>query len=87
MSRSKWKGPFIKNQNLNYNTKIFANTRLVYNPKIFSKTLVLTKFFLNKSILTYNGKQFTKLVITETMIGHKLGEFICTRKKFHYKKL
>jgi len=75
MSRSKWKGPFIKNQNLNYKTKIV------------SKTLVLTKFFLNKSILTYNGKNFTKLVITETMIGHKLGEFICTRKKFHYKKL
>lgn len=75
MSRSKWKGPFIKNQNLNYTTKIVP------------KTLVLTKFFLHKSILTYNGKNFTKLVITETMIGHKLGEFISTRKKFHYKKL
>jgi ribosomal protein S19 len=73
MSRSKWKGPLINKQNLNFNNKIF------------SRDLVLTKFFLNKVIFVYNGKILIKILITENMIGYKAGEFISTRKKFNYK--
>jgi len=34
----------------------------------------------------YNGKTFITIKIIDEMIGHKLGEFISTRKQFSYKK-
>lgn len=33
----------------------------------------------------HNGKDYVPLTITQDMVGHKLGEFAATRKKFHYK--
>ncbi len=33
----------------------------------------------------YNGKQYVPVHITQEMVGHKLGEFSPTRKRFTYK--
>lgn len=35
--------------------------------------------------LIHNGKQHLPISITEEMVGHKLGEFAPTRKRFQYK--
>jgi ribosomal protein S19 len=33
----------------------------------------------------HNGKEYIPLRVTEEMVGHKLGEFSATRKRFTYK--
>lgn len=35
--------------------------------------------------LVHNGKHHLPVTITEEMVGHKLGEFAVTRKKFSYR--
>ena len=35
--------------------------------------------------MVHNGKEFTPVQITEEMVGHKLGEFSATRKRFSYR--
>ena len=47
---------------------------------------VIFPTFVGKTVQIHNGKNFTKLVIIKEMVGHKLGEFIKTRKTFTYKK-
>ena len=75
MKRSKWKGPFIQKQNFNSKTA----TKL---PRNFEITLNM----INTVCQVYSGKKWVNLVLTEDMIGHKLGEFVSTRVKFVFKK-
>jgi hypothetical protein len=35
--------------------------------------------------MVHNGKEFTPVQISEEMVGHKLGEFSATRKRFSYR--
>ncbi len=35
--------------------------------------------------LVHNGKDYNQVTITQDMVGHKLGEFSVTKKKFSYK--
>ena len=42
--------------------------------------------FLNRvRFLVHNGKDYTPVLVTQDMVGHKLGEFSHTKKKFNYK--
>jgi len=80
MSRSKWKGPYVNStlwQQLGLKNKEF-NT--------FSRNSCIVPQFVNFNIKVHNGKSFINLLITKDMIGHKLGEFVPTRKKFSFKK-
>ena len=73
MSRSKWKGPFV-DSNLLREIKI--------NKKVFltkSRNSTIIPSFVGKCFKIYNGKIFHKVIITENMVGHKLGEFSPTR--------
>ena len=54
--------------------------------KNFLRKTIIKKNLIGLEVKVHNGKTFYKLKITEHMIGHKLGEFIFTRKKFVYKK-
>lgn len=80
MSRSKWKGPFVSNNLL---SKTIKNIKEITTK---SRNSTILPSFLGKSFKVYNGKIFHKILITEKMIGYKLGEFSPTRKKFFYKK-
>ncbi|KAI8811549.1 hypothetical protein BJ742DRAFT_674675 [Cladochytrium replicatum] len=42
--------------------------------------------FVGRRILVHNGNKYIAVDITEQMVGHKLGEFAMTRKKFTFKK-
>jgi ribosomal protein S19 len=42
--------------------------------------------FIGITLRAYDGKTFTILKIIEEMVGHKIGEFVSTRKQFSYKK-
>jgi ribosomal protein S19 len=41
--------------------------------------------FVGLKFQVHNGKSYIDLTVTEDMVGHKLGEFSPTRKRFHYK--
>ena len=44
------------------------------------RALVIVPRLLGKTIGVYNGKEFVRVVISEEMLGHRLGEFSMTRK-------
>ena len=49
------------------------------NFKIWSRSSTILPIMINSIIYVYNGKKFIPLYILDTMIGHKIGEFIFTR--------
>merc|ERR1712238_357125 len=56
------------------------------NVKTISKNSTLLPKFFGFTLRVYNGKTFITVKIINEMIGHKLGEFVSTRKQFSYKK-
>jgi len=82
MSRSKWKGPFVDSNLLNEINCI--STKKIFLTKSRNSTIIPS--FVGKCFKIYNGKIFHKIIVTEKMIGYKLGEFSPTRKPFSYKK-
>lgn len=68
---------FLINENLTNSTK---------NIKTEPRNLVILPFCIGKTVLVHNGKTFTKVTIVREMVGHKLGEFVKTRKTFKFKK-
>jgi ribosomal protein S19 len=82
MSRSKWKGPhIIESENLKAKN-IKKNLNIISLPR----NVEITPKFIGLTINIYNGKDFQEITITDDMIGHKLGEFVFTRKNFSFKK-
>lgn len=81
MKRVKWKGPFVKKSLINE-----KNSKNLFEIKTTSrKTNVITSF-IGKTFSVHNGKIFVKFKITESMVGHKLGEFSPTRTAFTFKR-
>lgn len=68
MKRSRWKGPLLS-----------KNTRNL-NPLFSPRNLEITTKIVGTVCLVHTGKKFIKLNITDKMIGHKIGEFVSTRK-------
>jgi len=56
------------------------------NIKTISKNSVILPKFVGFTLQVYNGKAFIVVKIINEMVGHKLGEFLTTRKQFFYKK-
>jgi small subunit ribosomal protein S19 len=78
MSRSTKKGPFIAEHLMK---KVNAeNQKGTKNPiKTWSRASTIPPDFIGHTFLVHNGRQHVKVVITEDMVGHKLGEFAATR--------
>ena len=84
MNRVKWKGPYINN---NLVKKMKVSKLILKNGiKTVSKNFILLPKFSGFTFRVYNGKTFVIVKIIDEMIGHKLGEFVSTRKQFFYKK-
>lgn len=50
--------------------------------------LYMTGFFLTRfrvRFLVHNGKDYLPVLVTQDMVGHKLGEFAFTKKRFTFK--
>lgn len=84
MNRVKWKGPYTEKNLLEKvkNSKLIPNT----NIKTMLKNSVILPSFIERTFRVYNGKAFTIVKIIDEMVGHKLGEFVSTKKQFSYKK-
>ena len=48
--------------------------------KTWSRRSTIYPEFVGCTFLVYNGKGFMPVVVTENMVGRKLGEFALTRK-------
>jgi small subunit ribosomal protein S19 len=55
--------------------------------KTHDRTLVIVPRMIGKTIGIYNGKEFLRVIITEEMLGHRLGEFSMTRKIAKHTKM
>ena len=86
MTRSIWKGPFVDGYLLK---KADAARDSGRNDviKTWSRRSTVMPQFVGLTFGVYNGKKFIPVTITETMVGHKLGEFSPTRTfRSHIKK-
>lgn len=50
-----------------------------------ARSCTILPSFVGLKFLVHNGKDYMPVMITEEMIGHKLGEFSFTRKRFNYR--
>lgn len=79
MSRSKKKGPYIDPKLLAKVNKMKASgTRKPI--KTWSRSCVISPEMVGMTFDVHNGKWFNQVFVTETMVGHRLGEFSPTRK-------
>lgn len=78
MARSVWKGPFVElsllkkaedAQESNSNKPI----------KTWSRRSMILPQMVGLTIAVHNGRQHVPVIVTEDMVGHKLGEFSATR--------
>ncbi len=76
MSRSKWKGPFIKSSLISLQEK----TKKIRNIKIWSRNSIIPFSLIGQQVSIHNGKDFIKIKITREKVGYRFGEFSFTRK-------
>ncbi len=78
MSRSLKKGPFIDEKLFNKIKKLNAQNKkeLV---KTWSRSSMIAPEFVGHTIGVHNGRIHVSVYITESMVGHRLGEFSQTR--------
>lgn len=48
--------------------------------KTWSRRSTIFPNFVGLTFAVHNGKEFVPVYVTEDMVGHKLGEFVATRK-------
>ncbi len=78
MGRSLKKGPFYDEKLLRKVMK--QKDANVWDPiKTGSRRSTIVPEFVGQTFLVHNGKIFHKVLISEDMVGHKLGEFSMTR--------
>ena len=78
MSRSLKKGPFV-DYHLLKKIEHIKNFESKKNIKTWSRRSMITPDMVGLTISVHNGKQFIPILITENIVGHKLGEFAPTR--------
>ena len=79
MARSLKKGPFADEHLLKKVDKLNeSNKKEVI--KTYSRRSTIFPSFVGHTFAVHNGKEFIPVYVTEDMVGHKLGEFVPTRK-------
>lgn len=77
MARSLKKGPFVDPRVI----KKIEKQKPQDGPiKTWARRSDVSPEMVGYTFLVHNGKDFISVLITEDMIGHKLGEFSLTRK-------
>jgi len=78
VARSVWKGPFVDGYLLKKAEKARGTGRNEII-KTWSRRSTIFPQFVGLTFGVYNGHKFIPVLVTENMIGHKLGEFAPTR--------
>ena len=78
MARSLKKGPFVDHFLMDKVKKLGKDAKK--KPiKTYSRRSMIVPEMIGLTFDVHNGKKFLNVLITENMIGHKLGEFAPTR--------
>ena len=78
MSRSQKKGPFV-------DEKLFRKVQKAIESgdrqpiKTWARACTVVPEFVGLTFMVHNGRQHVKVLVTEDLVGHKLGEFAPTR--------
>ena len=78
MARSVWKGPFIDGYLLKKVEEAQQSGRKAAI-KTWSRRSTIVPQFVGVTFAVHNGHKHIPVLVTEDMIGHKLGEFAPTR--------
>jgi small subunit ribosomal protein S19 len=78
VARSVWKGPFIDGYLLKKAETVRGSGRKEVI-KTWSRRSTILPQFVGLTFGVYNGRKFIPVLVTEDMVGHKLGEFSPTR--------
>ena len=79
MSRSIKKGPFV-DESLMKKVEAMNKSGKKEVIKTWSRRSVIYPSFVEHTFAVYNGKEHVPVYVTEDMVGHKLGEFVQTRR-------
>ena len=78
MARSIKKGPYVDQKLMKRIDEMNqASEKKVV--RTWARRSVITPDLVGHTVAIHNGKKFIPIYITETMVGHKLGEFALTR--------
>ena len=79
MARSLKKGPFV---DASLMAKVKKNNSAEKKEviKTWSRRSTIFPEFIGNTFAVHNGIEFIPVYVTEDMVGHKLGEFVPTRK-------
>lgn len=78
MARSVWKGPFVDGYLLK-KAEVSRESGRKEVIKTWSRRSTILPQFVGLTFGVHNGQKFIPVLVTENMIGHKLGEFSPTR--------
>ena len=78
MTRSRKKGPFV-NEKLYIKVMAAKDTGNRQPIKTWARACTIVPEFIGHTFSVHNGKVFNNVMVTEDMVGHKLGEFSPTR--------
>jgi small subunit ribosomal protein S19 len=78
MPRSIWKGPFI-DRHLLKKVEDFRSGGKKEVIKTWSRRSTILPQMIGITFGVHNGNKFIPVLVTDQMIGHKLGEFAPTR--------
>ena len=78
MPRSLKKGPFVDPKLLKKVQALPAGSRAVI--KTWSRASTIYPAMIGFRFGVHNGREHIEVLVTEDMVGHKLGEFAPTRK-------
>ncbi|PLY16973.1 MAG: 30S ribosomal protein S19 [Sedimenticola sp.] len=78
MPRSIKKGPFVDHHLIKkVDEAVASNSKRPI--KTWSRRSMILPEMVGLTIAVYNGRQHVPVLVTENMVGHKLGEFALTR--------
>lgn len=79
MTRSAKKGPYV-DERVTKKVRVLNETGDKKIIKTWSRSCTITPEFVGHTFGVHNGKEHIPVFCTESMVGHKLGEFSPTRK-------
>ena len=79
MARSLKKKPFVDGHLMSKVEKVNESGKKEVI-KTWSRRSTIYPEFIGHTFAVHNGKEFIPVYVTEDMVGHKLGEFVPTRK-------
>lgn len=78
MSRSSKKGPYV-DLNVLAKVEVQKETGKRQPIKTWARSCTIVPDFIGHTFSIHNGRSFVQLIVTDQMVGHKLGEFAPTR--------